>query len=104
MTFFQSAEITSIVIAFISLVGVCFTAWMTYVTKRETREINRSVNHIKPGEKRLYELAVDTSMRIGELHDRVGDMESKLNAHINRPFQCPLAENRPDICLFPLDA
>ena len=99
---FQSADVASIAIAFISLSGICFTAWMTYITKRDTREINRSVNHIRPGEKRLYELAVESSVQLVQIGERVSRLESKVEA-LNPTARHPLAVKPSEILLFPLD-
>lgn len=86
---FQGADIASMVVGFLSLVGVLYTAWITTWSKRDTGQINKSVNHIKPGEKRLYELAVETSLQLGDLCRRIDSVEAKLDRHIETD-KCPI--------------
>lgn len=92
MTFFESSEIATMIVAFLSLVGVVVTAWIGLVTKRETALINKSVNHIQPGEKRLYELAVEASVTLASLGERLLGVEQKLDKHIEEDQRCPLLE------------
>lgn len=93
MAFFESSDVTAMVVALLSLGGVIATAWIGLVTKRETALINKSVNHIQPGEKRLYELAVEASLQLGLLGTRMSCMESKLDQHIAEDRRCPLLED-----------
>jgi hypothetical protein len=90
---FQGADIASIVVGFLSLVGVLYTAWITTWSKRDTGQINKSVNHIRPGEKRLYELAVEASLQLNQLCSRMHGMEDKLDRHISEDRRCTLLEN-----------
>jgi len=79
-----------IVVALLSLIGVVVAAWFSYITKRDTHAINKSVNHIQPGEKRLYQLAVEASLQLNNIDNRVSGMENKLDAHIKEV--CPILE------------
>lgn len=93
MTFFQSTEVTSMIVALISLAGVFYTAWTVMRTKRETGQINKSVNHVKPDEKRLYELAVESSLCLTQLVSRLNGVEKKLDDHILFDRRCPLLDD-----------
>lgn len=90
-TLFEGADLASMVAGFMSLVGVLYTAWVSVKTKKDTDQINKSVNHIKPGEARLYELAVQTVMKIGELSEKIVRVEQKLDEHVASD-KCPMLE------------
>lgn len=92
-TLFAGADVASMVAGFMSLIGVLYTAWVAVHTRRDTDQINKSVNHIKPGEARLYELAVTTVMQVGQLVEKVANVEGKLDKHIAEDRRCPMLED-----------
>ena len=95
-TLFAGADLATMLASVLSFIGVIYTAWISLKTKKDTDEINKSVNHIQPGEARLYELALKTAMHVGQLVERLGTVEKKLDDHIATD-KCPLAEKCSEI-------
>lgn len=71
-------DIVSIVIAFFSLVGVCFTAYCTLKVKKSTNEINDAVNHRGPDGLRLYEMVMLHGDCLIKLDTRMDRIEARL--------------------------
>lgn len=95
-TLFEGADLATMLASFLSFCGVVYTAWISLKTKKDTDQINKSVNHVQPGEARLYELAVQTAMHVGQLVERIAHVEKKLDKHIEND-KCPHVEQCGEI-------
>lgn len=81
---FSGGDVAIIIVGLMSFGGVCVTAWVSWLTRRDTREINDAVNHRHPDGMRLYDLAIENQSEVRNLNDRVDGVECKLDTHIQR--------------------
>lgn len=75
----EPQHIVSIALGAMSLVGVCFTAWVTKRIDKSTKETNNAVNHVGPGGVRLYEAVINHGEILIKLDGRVDNIECKLH-------------------------
>ena len=90
-------HIVSIILASISLIGVCFTAWCTATVnsvKRDTKEINKAVNHAPPNGARLYDAVLYHGEALLEMSGQLARMEEKLDTLPCTLHKCPVEKNQ----------
>lgn len=67
----MSEEVAKVIIAFTTLTGVMFTAWLAYQGKKNAKDVNDAVNHRHPDQPRLIDYVVRNDQRIDVLVDMV---------------------------------
>lgn len=85
---FGHEDIVSILLATLSLIGVCFTAWVSSTVKKETKQINSAVNNIPVNGIRLYDAVLSHSEAISQLSSQVSSLHHDIRS---LPcVECPL--------------
>jgi len=91
---FAPEHTVSLIIAFMSLVGICYTAYSAASCKKDTGQINEAVNHRKPGELRLYEIMTANQASIIKLDERFDTIEERIDELTAKVSQCPVHAGR----------